>query len=215
MEKNRKIFSFKPPIYSSDRVDMRFFLFIFFSFNVCANVADIEIKNKTKDKSLSHKALEHNVMGDFRKASKEMRIELKRYRQQIYDLQKQRETSLETAKALINEAKALKIELQADLKKRKELKEELETTSSGVASFASQVVLGGDITDRKGTKQELAQLEQIIKTKKQMIRLQKAKAKELIRKRKVMKQEIAELREEMGFLKEERKEFHKRGLANK
>ena len=186
------------------------FLLIFYPFMVFSNVANVNTYNISTDKSVSHKALNQNVLKDFRKESKLIRLELKEYRQKIYSLQKERETNLELAKALNNDAKALKTELKEDIQKKNKLKKRLQGVSSEVVSLASNLFLGGDVTSRERAIRELAILEQQIKKKKKKIVFTIAEAKTLIRKRKIMQQEIAELREEMSYLKEERKAFRKK-----
>ena len=144
---------------------------------VFANVADVNIHNVSEDKNISNKALDQNVSKDFRSESKKMRQELKEYREKVYALEKKREEDLETARALIKEAKALKLELKEDIIKRNKLKERLSGVSSEVSALASGLLLGGDITQRGNKKRELAILEQQIKKKKQTVRLATAQAK--------------------------------------
>ena len=146
------------------------FLLIFYPFMVFSNVSSVSTYNISTDKSISHKALDQNVLKDFRKESKSIRLELKEYRQKIYDLEKNRETNLELARALHNEVKDLKVELKEDIQKKNKLKQRLQGVSSEVASLASNLLLGGDVTSRERKVREMLFLKQQIKNKKKAIR---------------------------------------------
>lgn len=182
---------------------------------ISANIADTKVHNISSDKNLSHKALGENVSKDFRNESKAMREELKNYRNKIYNLKQNRESALEAARALVNEAKATKKRLEELTLRRKKLRERLSGVSSEVASLASSLLLGGDLTDRERIKKEEATLTHAIQELSRTRRKAIARAKELVKKRKIWKAEIAELREEMTHLKRERILFLKRGLAHK
>ena len=178
------------------------------------SLARTYIQNISKDKAATHKALDYDREKDLRhekydrekdlrKEKKAARLELKEYRRRIFQLKKEIAFEGEQAREYQAEAKALRAELKEDIKKRNELKESAESGGGAFASFASNVVLGGDITGREGNKQRLHAYNQLIKVKKAKIRELRAAAKKFIGNKKVKRLEIAEIRGEMAILAED------------
>ena len=179
------------------------FLFLFVPFSFCLlSVAkpSISIQNFSQDKDATHKALDYDRERELRGEKKAVRLELKAYRQKIYALKKEIAYEKEQAREYIAEIKALKAELKDDIKKRDNLKETVGNPAGGILSFASQVTLGGDVTDRQGDKHRLHAYNQLIKVKQKKIRELRAWARKFLKNRKVKKLEIAELRNEMAIL---------------
>lgn len=174
-------------------------LFLFISLPVFSEVR-IGIQNFSQDKDATHKALDYEREKELRGEKKDVRMELKGYRKRIYQLKKEIAYEKEQAKEYFEEMKALKAELKEDIRKRNELKETVESSGSGLLSFASQVTLGTDLTDRDGDKKRFHALNQLIKVKKRKVRELKAAARKFYKNMKVKKSEIAELRNEMAIL---------------
>ncbi len=174
-------------------------LFPFISLFAFSKVR-IGIQNFSQDKDATHKALDYEREKELRGEKKDVRMELKEYRKKIYQLKKEIAYEKEQAKEYFEEMKALRAELKKDIRKRNELKETVESSGSGILSFASQVTLGTDLTDRDGDKKRFHALNQLIKVKKRKIRELKAAARKFYKNMKVKKSEIAELRNEMAIL---------------
>ena len=162
----------------------------------------IGIHNVSQDKDATHKALDYGKEKELRGEKKDVRLELKAYREKIYKLKKEIEYEKEQAREYFAEMKALRKELKKDIKKRNELKETVESAGSGLLSFASEVTLGTDLTDRDGDKKRFHALNQLIKIKKRKIRELKSAGRKFHKNMKVKKLEIAELRNEMTILAE-------------
>lgn len=179
------------------------FISFCFLFSVLAGAARVSIHNISQDKDATHKALDYEREKDLKSEKRGARLELKEYRRRIYQLKKEIAFEKEQAREYITEAKALRAELKEDIKKRNKLKETADSSGGAFASFASQVVLGADVTDREGDKKRLHAYNQLIKIKKQKIRELRAAARKFIKNQKIKKLEIAELRSEMGHLSED------------
>lgn len=174
---------------------------LFVSLPIFSKV-EIGIHNVSQDKDATHKALDYGKEKELRGEKKDVRIELKAYREKIYKLKKEIAYEKEQAREYFAEMKALRKELKKDIKKRNELKETVESAGSGLLSFASEVTLGTDLTDRDGDKKRLYTLNQLIKIKKRKIRELKSAGRKFHKNMKVKKLEIAELRNEMTILAE-------------
>lgn len=174
-------------------------LFPFISLFAFSKVR-IGIQNFSQDKDATHKALDYEKEKELRGEKKDVRMELKDYRKKIYQLKKEISYQKEQAREYFEEMKTLRAELKEDIRKRNELKETVESSGSGLLSFASQVTLGTDLTDRDGDKKRFHTLNQLIKVKKRKIRELKAAARKFYKNMKVKKLEIAELRNEMAIL---------------
>ena len=122
-------------------------------------------KTLVKTRDATHKALDYEKEKVLRGEKKDVRQELKDYRKKIYGLKKEIAYEKEQAREYLVEIKALKKELKSDIKKRNELKETVESSASGLLSFASEIALGTDLTDRDGDKARFQALNQLIKVK--------------------------------------------------
>lgn len=172
---------------------------LFFNLSTFSEVK-IGIQNFSQDKDATHKALDYGKEKELRGEKKDVRLELKEYREKIYKLKKDIAYEKEQAREYFAEIKALKKELKKDIKKRNELKETVESIGSGLLSFASEVTLGTDLIDRAGDKKRLHLLNQLIKVKKRKIRELKSAGRKFYKNMKVKKLEIVELRNEMAIL---------------
>ena len=181
---------------------MKYLILILFSLSnlFVFSEVNIGIHNFSQDKDATHKALDYEREKDLRGEKKDVRLELKGYREKIYQLKREIAYEKEQAREYIVEMKALRNELKEDIKKRNKLKKTVESSGSGVLSFASKVTLGTDLTDRDGDKARLHILNQLIKVKGSKIRELKATARKFYKNMKVKKLEIAELRNEMAIL---------------
>ena len=160
----------------------------------------IDIQNFSQDKNATHKALDYEKEKELRGEKENVRFELKEYRKKIYQLKKEIAYEKEQAREYFEEMKALRAELKGDIKKRNGLRETVESSGSGLLSFASKVTLGTDLTDRDGDKARFHTLNQLIKVKKRKIRELKSAARKFYKNMKVKKLEITELRNEMAIL---------------
>ena len=181
------------------------YLILILSFSISLSVfseVKIGIHNLSQDKDATHKALDYDRDKALRGEKKDVRLELKEYRQKIYKLKKEIGYEKEQAREYRIEMKALLKELKDDIQKRNKLKSTLESNVSGILSIASEVTLGADLTDRSGDKARLHALNQLIKIKKKKIRELKSAARKFHNNVKVKKLEIVELRNEMTILAE-------------
>ena len=167
---------------------------LFISLPIFSEVK-IGIQNFSQDKDATHKALDYGK-------EKELRGEKKMFDWNSRHIKKEIAYEKEQSREYFAEIKALRKELKNDIKKRNELKETVESAGSGLLSFASEVTLGTDLTDRDGDKTRLHALNQLIKIKKRKIRELKSAGRKFHKNMKVKKLEIAELRNEMSILAE-------------